>query len=88
MREVRCRECGSVYLKMYECDNCATCIHNGVWCPETEKYIYPEQLKDGQERTQAYYECYCAIGDTMGHGCWLYKCSGCDTIIDIIHAIY
>ena len=57
---------------------CEGCEYNGAY-DEENGYIHDEEVikKKGLERTEAFDEGNCLLGENHGNGCFVFDCSKC-----------
>ena len=96
-KEYRCK-CGCNKMIVINKTSCSDCKHNGIYVSpddvgrliethphiESDSYIYLETVPEGFTRSEAEYDYQCELGDTNGEGCWIFTCSECNKIVEMI----
>lgn len=81
---MKCTKCSN-NLYVIENLDCEDCIYNGAYDSELKDYTTDSKIIEDNEmmRNQVEDEGECYLGDSYGHGCYLFTCSICNQITNI-----
>lgn len=99
-KEYRCK-CGCNKLYVVNKRDCGECKHNGIYVDESNyekitkllpgadvgEFVHLETLPEGEYRTQVEYDLCCELGEgSNGDGCFIFTCSECGKIVEMLPA--